>query len=288
MVFVVLRFTPGDPAATYVGLDVVSDDVLNAVREKWGLNDSMMTQYFRFVTNLAKGDLGDSFVYGEPAFRVVFWRLPNTMILAGVALLFTVLIALPLGILASRRAGSAVDHAIGSTTIALQSMPEFWLSIMLIQFFSLRLGWFPTSGFTSWRSAVLPGFAVALLQLALVSQIMRRELVQLSNSPFAHALRARGISERRLLWGHLLRNAGVPVLTVLGTRFAMMLNGIVVIEAVFDWPGVGNLAIQSLRSRDYPLIQANVIITSLLAVSINLLVDLTYRVLDPRVRLSKA
>ena len=131
---------------------------------------------------------------------------------------------------------------------------------------------------------ILPGFTVSLLQLALVSQIVRRELIRLEKSPMADALRARGVSERRLLWGHLVRNSGIPVLTVLGTRFAMMINGIVIIEAVYNWPGVGNLAIQSLRSRDYPLIQANVLITSILAVMINLAVDLSYYFIDPRVR----
>lgn len=284
VVFVLLRFTPGDPAATYVGLDVASDDVISAVREKWGLNDSLLVQYRNFITNLFRGDLGNSFVYGDPAIRVVLWRLPNTILLAVVALLFTILLALPLGILAARKAGKALDNAIGGVTIALQSMPEFWLSIILIQFFALRLGWFPTSGLSGWRSVVLPGFTVSLLQLALISQIMRRELIRLGISPMADALRARGVSERRILWGHLLRNSGIPVLTVLGTRFAMMINGIVIIEAVYDWPGVGNMAIQSLRSRDYPLIQANVIVTSILAVLINLVVDLSYNFMDPRIR----
>ncbi len=284
VVFVLLRFTPGDPAATYVGLDVASDDVISAVREKWGLNASLLVQYRNFITNLFRGDLGNSFVYGDPAIRVVLWRLPNTILLAVVALLFTILLALPLGILAARKAGKALDNAIGGVTIALQSMPEFWLSIILIQFFALRLGWFPTSGLSGWRSVVLPGFTVSLLQLALISQIMRRELIRLGISPMADALRARGVSERRILWGHLLRNSGIPVLTVLGTRFAMMINGIVIIEAVYDWPGVGNMAIQSLRSRDYPLIQANVIVTSILAVLINLVVDLSYNFMDPRIR----
>ena len=194
------------------------------------------------------------------------------------------LLAVPLGILAARNSGKTIDNGIGAAAIAFQSMPEFWLSIILIQFFALRLGWFPTSGFSGWRSVILPGFTVSLLQLALVSQIVRRELIRLEKSPMADALRARGVSERRLLWGHLVRNSGIPVLTVLGTRFAMMINGIVIIEAVYNWPGVGNLAIQSLRSRDYPLIQANVLITSILAVMINLAVDLSYYFIDPRVR----
>lgn len=284
VVFVLLRLTPGDPAATYIGLDLASDDAVNAVREKWGLNDSLLVQYKNFVTNLLRGDLGESFVYGESAVHVVLWRMPNTILLAAVALLFTVLVAVPLGILAARNSGKTIDNGIGAVAIAFQSMPEFWLSIILIQFFALRLGWFPTSGFSGWRSVILPGFTVSLLQLALVSQIVRRELIRLEESPVADALRARGVSERRLLWGHLVRNSGIPVLTVLGTRFAMMINGIVIIEAVFNWPGVGNLAVQSLRSRDYPLIQANVLITSMLAVVINLLVDLSYYLIDPRVR----
>ena len=167
VVFVLLRLTPGDPAATYVGLDVASDDVIKAVRDKWGLNDSLLVQYRSFVTNLLRGDLGESFVYGESAFRVVFWRLPNTILLAAVALLFTVLLAVPLEILAARNSGKTIDNGIGAAAIAFQSMPEFWLSIILIQFFALRLGWFPTSGFSGWRSVILPGFTVSLLQLAL-------------------------------------------------------------------------------------------------------------------------
>ncbi|GAA4617358.1 ABC transporter permease [Saccharopolyspora hirsuta] len=286
-VFVLIRMAPGDPATAFAAPNATAED-LAEIRTQLGLDGSIPAQYLTFLGQLFTGDLGTSYSFRAPALDVVLDRVPYTITLALAAIALTALVALPLGIWMARRADSARETGANIAVVAAQSMPEFWSGIMLLTAFSVLLPVLPASGFTTWSGLVLPAVTVALLQVALISRLVRREMVGNLTSPYVTVARAHGIPERRILWGYALGNSAIPVLTALGTRFAAMLNGVVVVEVVFNWPGVGSLVVRALETRDYPLIQATVLVTAALAILAQLLVDLLYPLLDPRVRLGRA
>src|SRR3954467_14010273 len=301
-VFVLLRLAPGDPAAAYAGPNPTTED-LARIRQQFGLDDSLLVQYGRFLKGLLTGDLGTSFSFQAPALDVVLQRLahpippaldvvlqrlPYTITLALSAILVTALVAVPLGVWMARHTNTAREFGANLTTIAGQSMPDFWSGIMLLTLFAVVLPVFPASGFATWGGLVLPTLTIAILQVALISRMVAREMATNMSAPFLTVARSRGVSETSLTWHYGMRNSAIPVVTALGTRFAAMLNGVVVVEVVFAWPGVGSLVVRALETRDYPLIQATVLVTSVLTVLVQLLIDLAYPLLDPRVRLGKA
>ncbi|MFC4561091.1 ABC transporter permease [Nocardiopsis mangrovi] len=286
-VFVLIRLAPGDPATSFAGPLATTED-LERIREQFGLDQPLMVQYLIFVRDMLTGDLGTSYSFQAPAFDVVMERLPYTTTLATSAILVTTLLALPLGVWMARRANTAREIGADVGTVAAQSMPEFWSGVMLLTVFAVLVPVLPASGFATWGGIVLPTMTVALLQIALVSRLVRREMTANLNAPYLTAARSRGVSERALTWRYAMSNAAIPVLTALGTRFAAMLNGVVVVEVVFAWPGVGSLVVRALETRDYPLIQATVLVTAALAILVQLLIDLAYPLLDPRVRIGKA
>lgn len=282
-VFVLIRFTPGDPAALLAGPTATSARI-EEVRRDRGLDGSLIEQYQVFLGTLVRGDLGMSFSYNRSALGVVLERFPYTLLLAVLGVLVTALIAIPLGVFMARRANSVADTSLNVITMTGQSMPDFWLSIMLITLFAVAMPVFPTSGFGSWSALVLPVAAIVILQTAIISRLVRREMLTNLGSPYATVARAHGMGPRSVTWSYAFRNAGVPVVTALGTRFAAMLNGIVMVEVVFAWPGLGSLVVRALETRDYPLIQATVLFTCIVTILVQLAVDLTYPLLDPRVR----
>ncbi|MFJ9582217.1 ABC transporter permease [Streptomyces acidicola] len=286
-VFLLVRLAPGDPAAAYAPPFASSAD-LARIRAEFGLDDPLFTQYGIFLRDLFTGNLGTSYSFHAPAFDVVMDRMPYTVTLAVAALAVTTLVAVPLGVWMARRADTKRELGANVMTIAGQSMPDFWTGVMLLTVFAVLFPVLPASGFTTWSGLVLPTITVAVLQLALVSRLMRREMVSALASPYVTVARSRGVSERALTWRYALGNSAVPLVTALGTRFAALLNGVVVVEVVFGWPGVGSLVVRALETRDYPLIQATVLVTATLAILVQLLVDLAYPLLDPRVRLGKA
>ncbi|GAA2339667.1 ABC transporter permease [Streptomyces cuspidosporus] len=286
-VFVLVRMAPGDPAAALAGPNPTSED-LARIREQFGLDDSLLTQYWVFLRDLFTGDLGTSYSFHAPAFDVVLDRVPYTITLSAAAIALTALVAVPLGVWMARRADTKRELGANVLTIAGQSMPDFWIGVMLLTVFAVLVPVLPASGFTTWGGLVLPTVTVAVLQMALISRLVRREMVAALASPYITVARSHGVSERALTWRYALGNSAIPVLTALGTRFAAMLNGVVVVEVVFGWPGVGSLVVRALETRDYPLIQATVLVTAALAVLVQLLIDLAYPLLDPRVRLGKA
>ncbi len=204
------------------------------------------------------------------------------------AILVTAVVAVPLGVWMARRNNTAKELGANIGTIAGQSMPDFWIGFVLLIVFAVNLGWFAPAGFDSAASIVLPTVTIAILQVALISRLVRREMVVNLASPYVTVARSRGVSERRLTWRYAFANSAIPVVTALGTRFAAMLNGVVIVEVVFNWPGVGELVVNALKQRDFPLIQATVLVTVVLALVVQLLVDLLYPLLDPRVRLGEA
>jgi peptide/nickel transport system permease protein len=285
-VFVLIRMAPGDPAYSLAGPLATSED-LARIRTDMGLDESVFVQYLKYLQGLLHLDLGTSYSFQRPAFDVVLSRLPYTITLATTAILLTTLVSIPLGVWMARHADTRRELAANAVTIAGQSMPDFWTGLMLITVFAVLIPVLPPAGFTTWSSLILPTVTIAVLQVALISRMVRREMVGAFLSPYITVGRSRGVSERELIWRYSMRNSAIPVLTALGTRFASMLNGVVVVEVVFAWPGVGSLVVRALETRDYPLIQATVLVTAVLAILVQLLVDLCYPLLDPRVRLGK-
>jgi peptide/nickel transport system permease protein len=285
-VFVLIRMAPGDPAYALAG-PLASTEDLAKIRASMGLDKSVLQQYFIYLGDLLHLDLGTSYSFQAPALDVVLERLPYTITLALAAIVLTVLLAIPLGVWMARHADTRRELAANVVSIGGQSMPEFWSGLMLVTIFAVLIPILPAAGFTTWSALILPTVTIAILQIALISRLVRREMVAALISPYATVARSRGVSERALTWRYAMRNSSVPVLTALGTRFAGMLNGVVVVEVVFAWPGVGSLVVRALETRDYPLIQATVLVTAALTVVVQLIVDLCYPLLDPRVRLGK-
>ncbi|NNN29363.1 ABC transporter permease [Streptomyces sp. S3(2020)] len=286
-VFILVRLAPGDPASAYAGPTATSAD-LARIREQFGLDKPLITQYGIFLRDLLTGDLGTSYSFHSSALDVVLDRMPYTITLSVAAIAVTVAVAVPLGVWMARRADTKRELGANVLTIAGQSMPDFWTGVMLLTVFAVLLPVLPASGFTSWSGLILPTVTIAVLQLALISRLVRREMTTALASPYITVARSRGVSERALTWRYALANSAVPLVTAVGTRFAALLNGVVVVEVVFGWPGVGSLVVRALETRDYPLIQATVLVTATLAILVQLLVDLAYPLLDPRVRLGKA
>lgn len=286
VVFLLVRLAPGDPAYAIAG-PLASNADLERIRETMGLNQPLFTQYFIFLKELLGGNVGTSYSFQAPAFEVVLSRLPNTVLLAVFSIVLAIIVAIPLGIWMAKRADTKRELGVNVLSIAGQSMPDFWIGIMLLTLFAVVFPIFPSSGFTSWGGVVLPVVTVAILQIALVSRMVRREVGANFAAPYLTVAKARGTGVQKLTWGYAMRNSSIPILTTLGTRFAAMLNGVVVVEVVFNWPGIGSLVVRALETRDYPLIQATVLVTAVLAVAVQLLIDLCYPLLDPRVRLGK-
>ncbi|MFC8193856.1 ABC transporter permease [Streptomyces sp. NPDC057298] len=286
-VFVLVRLAPGDPAAAYAPPSATTAD-LERIRAQFGLDKPLITQYGIFLRDLLSGDLGTSFSFRDSALSVVLDRMPYTITLSLAAIAVTVAVAVPLGVWMARHADTSRELGANVVTITGQSMPDFWTGVMLLTVFAVLLPVLPASGFTSWSGLVLPTLTIAILQLALVSRLVRREMTTALASPYITVARSRGVSERALTWRYALANSSVPLVTAVGTRFAALLNGVVLVEVVFGWPGVGSLVVRALETRDYPLIQATVLVTATLAILVQLLVDLAYPLLDPRVRLGKA
>lgn len=286
VVFLLVRLAPGDPAYAIAG-PLASTSDLEQIRETMGLNQPLFTQYFIFLKELLGGNIGTSYSFQAPALEVVLSRLPNTVLLAVFSIVLAIVVAIPLGIWMAKRADTKRELGVNVLSITGQSMPDFWIGIMLLTLFAVVIPIFPSSGFTSWGGIVLPVVTVAILQIALVSRMVRREVGANFAAPYLTVAKARGTGAGHLTWGYAMRNSSIPILTTLGTRFAAMLNGVVVVEVVFNWPGIGSLVVRALETRDYPLIQATVLVTAVLAVTVQLLVDLCYPLLDPRVRLGK-
>ena len=285
LVFVILRVVPGDPAKMLLP-DGAPQSAVDELNRQLGLHEPLYVQYGLFLQCVVLGDFGQSFQYRAPALRVVVERLSATVQLALAALLITVGVGVSLGIVAAVRRGTGYDYA--STVLAVlgQSLPNFWLGIMLILLFGVALRWLPTSGFESWRHIILPAVTLAAFPMALVARLTRSSMLEILGRDFIRTGRAKGLAERAVILRHALRNAAVPLLTVLGLQIGTLLGGAVITESVFAWPGMGKLVVDAIFFRDFPVVQTVLILSATIFVVINLLVDLLYTVIDPRIRYS--
>jgi ABC-type dipeptide/oligopeptide/nickel transport system permease component len=283
VVFFIL-FLTGDPALVLLPPDASAEDV-QRFREAMGFNDPFLVQYGRFLAGALRGDFGQSIRHGEPAFGLVVERLPATFELAGAALLIALCLAIPAGIVSAVRRNTPVDYT--STVVALlgQSMPTFWLGIMLILLFSVQLNLLPSSGRGTLAHLILPAVTLGLFTTARITRLTRSGMLEVLNQDYIRTARAKGVSDRPVVWKHAFKNAAIPIVTIVGIELGTLLGGSVITETIFAWPGVGRLSVQAIYNRDYPVVQAAVFLLASTFVLVNLVVDVLYTYLDPRIRL---
>jgi len=283
LVFSLIHLVPGDPVQAMLGESASPADIAE-LRAKLGLDRPLMVQYVAFLKGMVSGDLGTSLRTNRPVAAAIAERLPATFELAMAAVTLAVLFAIPLGIMAAARAGTRIDHV--ATTLALVgiSMPSFWLGPLLAIVFSVELGWFPVSGRGTPAHLVLPAVTLAAPLAAVLARMTRASLLEELREPYVLAARARGVSRFRAVMKHAFRNSLIPIVTVIGLQLGALLTGAVITETIFAWPGVGRLLIQSISFRDYPLVQGCILLIAAAYVSINLLTDAVYGLLDPRIR----
>ena len=283
LVFALIHLVPGDPAQSMLG-EGASQEEINQLRTKLGLDRPLLVQYQSFLTGLLRGDLGSSFRYGTPVTREIRDRLFRTFQLAFAAMFVAMLIAVPLGILAAVFRGTAIDHAAMTLALIGISMPNFWLGPLLAILFAVYLGWLPVAGTGSLAHLVLPAITLGAALAAILARMTRASLLEELRELYVLAARARGLSRMRAIVRHAFRNSLIPVVTIVGLQFGAVLTGTIITETIFAWPGVGRLLIQAINFRDYPLVQGCILFISFTYVVMNLLTDLTYGLLDPRIR----
>jgi peptide/nickel transport system permease protein len=291
LVFSILRLTPGDPAAVIAGDAATAADVAE-IRAKLGLSGSIVSQFFIWIGHALQGDLGESFFYKKTVASLIGDRLEPTLALSTLTILLAVLVAVPLGTLAAYKQGSWIDRGVMGLSVAGFSVPVFVIGYLLIWVFSLKLGWFPVQGYQRladgfWgflHRLILPASALAVVFVALLARMTRTSVLEVLNEDYVRTARAKGLPNLKVLVFHALRNAAVPIVTVIGISIATLLGGVVVTESVFNIPGLGRLTVDAVLARDYPTVQAVILLFSLAYVFINLAIDLLYTLLDPRIR----
>ena len=283
LVFSLIHLVPGDPALSMLGEGATPAEV-TALRERLGLDRPLPVQYGVFLAGLVRGDLGDSLRYGTPVTSEIVARVPATFELALASMLVAVGLAVPLGIVAAVYRGSLIDH--GAMTFALAGicLPNFWLGPLLAIVFAVELGWLPVSGTGTSAHLVLPSITLGTALAAILARMTRAGLLEELREPYVLAARAKGVSRWRAILRHAFRNSLIPIVTIIGLQFGAVLTGTIITETIFAWPGLGRLLIQSISFRDYPLVQGCILFIATTYVAVNLLTDLAYGALDPRVR----
>ena len=283
LVFSLIHLVPGDPVQVMLGEGASAAD-LEDLRAQLGLDRPLPVQYADFLLHLSRGELGISLRYREPVARLILQRYPATLLLAAASLLAALAVSLPAGMLAAARRGTGWDRVMSFVGLLGLSLPNFWVGPLLILAFAVRLDWFPVSGMEEPLSLVLPCVTLGAALAALLTRMIRATLLEESSLPYSGAARARGLGEPAIWFRHTLKNAMIPVLTVIGLQLGVLLTGAVITETVFGWPGLGRLTIQAIEARDYPLVQGCLLLVAATYVTVNLLTDVAYALVDPRVR----
>ncbi len=285
LVFLLIHLIPGDPVDLMLGDSAIGAD-REALREQLGLNDPLWKQYAQYVGGLLQGDWGTSLYSRRPVWDEIAERLPATLELMLGAMVVTIGLALPLGLLAAVRKGTWVDQTSMMFSLLGVSMPNFWLGPMLILFFSIQLDWLPVNERGGLEHLILPSLTLGTALASILARITRSSVIETLQAEYIRTARAKGISETQILFRHALRNALIPIVTVIGLQIGVLLSGAIITETIFDWPGLGNLLISAINSRNYPLVQGCVLFIAGSYVLVNLVIDLSYAALDPRIRLS--
>ncbi len=291
IVFLMLRLTPGDPAAVIGGDSATTADIAK-IRASLGLDRPMASQFFIWIGNMLTGDFGDSFFYKRPVATLIADRIEPTLALTITTITLATLLAVPMGTLAAYRQGSWIDRGVMAFSVLSFSVPVFVIGYCLIWLLSVKLGWFPVQGYQPLSSGfggfihrlILPTLSLATIYVALIARMTRTSVLEVLNEDYVRTARAKGLPEMKVVLGHALRNAAVPIVTVIGVGIALLIGGVVVTESVFNIPGLGRLTVDAVLARDYPTVQAVIMLFSVAYVLVNLVIDLLYTVLDPRIR----
>lgn len=287
LVFLLIHMVPGDPVELMLGESARPAD-REALRAALGLDKPVLTQLLHYLSNLAQFNLGDSIHQRSPISQLLSERIPATVQLALVSLTVAIVIAIPLGSIAAVKRGSYWDRIAMGFSLSGISIPNFWMGPLLILVFSLWLGWFPVSGKEGFSSLVLPAVTLGTAMAAILARMVRSTLLEVLNEDYIRTARAKGLNEFQVIWKHGLPNAMLPVITLIGLQLGTLLGGAVITETVFSWPGVGQLTIESIQKRDYPVVQACVLLISLSYVVVNVFTDIVYAAIDPRIRLGES
>lgn len=285
--FLLPRLTPGDPALIYMSEDA-TEEMLAQTREYWGLDKPYVVQYFTFIAKALKGDMGNSLATGRPTAEMIGEAFPNTFKLAFLAWSWAILLGIPLGIIAAKRRNGPVDLAIRSFSMLGRGMPHFWLGIMLIFLFASKLRLLPSSGLgagaAQWKYLILPSFVLGSGTISLIIRMVRSEILEVLGREYIRTARAKGLRNRIVIYRHALKNAFIPLVTVMGLEIGALMGGAIVTETVFAYPGLGRLAVKAIYGYDYPMIQVLILVFSVTYIVINFLVDIVYAYLDPKIR----
>jgi len=291
IVFFMLQMT-GDPVSLLISRHSSPEEV-EALREELGFNRPLPVQFVSFMSNAVTGDFGKSIRYKQPAMDLIIERLPATVELATIALLISLILGIPLGLISGSNPGSFWDVLSRGTGLLGQTIPNFWLALILILVFSVHLGWFPTFGRNTWtfmgmtlptRSVVLPAFSLALFTMGQLVRFTRSAVMEIRSEDFVRTAYSKGIADHKVYIRHILRNAAIPLISIIGVQFGYLLSGSIYIETIFSWPGLGNLLAESIGNRDFAMVQAIAFFSSFVVVALNLLTDIAYAVADPRIR----
>jgi peptide/nickel transport system permease protein len=291
MTFLLIRLAPGEPAemiaiARY-GEENISDEMVSYIRDKEELDKPIFCQYIRWLQNILKGDLGVSLSTGEPVLEEILTRLPATFKLAVCALLLSVAFAIPLGVISAAHYNSITDRLTTTGAMLAESIPCFWLSLLLIILFSVNLGWLPSFGAGKIKHLVLPSVSLSVGMTAVTTRLTRSSMLEVLHQDYITTAKAKGLSQVRIVGHHALKNAMIPIVTIIGIQFSHLMEGTVIIESIFGWPGIGKLLVDSIFVRDYAMIQGCVLFFAVFVVIINLIVDLVYFLLDPKIKMKK-
>jgi peptide/nickel transport system permease protein len=290
-VFLLLRLTPGDPAAILAG-DAATPAQLERIRERLGLADPLHIQFIRWMGQLFRGDLGVSLISNVDVTTMIGQRIWPTINLALMTIVISVLLAVPMGVIAAWRHRSWIDYAVMTFSVLGFSVPVFVIGYIFIQIFAIELRWVPVQGYVApsqdlwgfFQRAILPSLTLATIYVALIARMTRASMLEVLGEDYIRTARAKGVRENVVLFRHALRNAAVPIMTIIGTGFALLISGVVVTESVFNIPGIGRLTVDAILARDYPVIQAMILLTAGIYVFVNLVIDISYTLIDPRIR----
>ncbi len=284
LIFVLLHLVPGDPVKIFYGLEMNDPELIALKREELGLNDPLWVQYMRFLADALRGDWGLSIQTLRPVLPDLLERLRNTAELATLSIALAAVAGVSLGVLSALKPYSWLDNFSLGVSLGGISLPVFWIGLLLMWLFSVRLGWLPATGRGSWQNLVLPAITMSGPSLALIARITRASILEVINKDFVRTAHSKGLGQRAVMIHHILPNALLSTVTIIGLQFGYLLAGAVLTESVFSWPGLGRLIVESIKARDYPVVQGGVLLIAFIFVIINLVVDLLYGVLDPRIR----
>lgn len=290
IVFIITRLIPGNPAAVMLGPTASVEDIAK-LTEQLGLNEPLYQQFFSYITGLLQGDFGTSLSYNQPVTELIMERFPNTLVLAVAALIIALVIGIPAGMISASRHNSILDYSVMLISLIGVSMPIFWLGVMLVLYFSVGLGWFPATGMGTiseglipyLKHLVLPAVTLATIPMATFARITRSSMLEVLSQEYIKTARAKGVSEFLVISKHAFKNSLTPILTVLGMQISMLLGGAVLTETIFSWPGMGRLIVDAIDKRDFVVVQGTVLFIAIIFVVVNLLVDMLYKVVNPRV-----